>query len=90
MASIKDIQDILFEMQDVKFKELTSKTIPTIDPNSIIGVRTPELRKLAKRLVKEGAYSDFLNNLPHQYFEENQLHRQDDLAEQQMWKYRQY
>ena len=74
MASLKDIPDILFEMQDVKYKSFQSKLIPTVDPNSVIGVRTPELRKLAKRLIKDGSYSDFLQHLPHRYFEENQLH----------------
>ena len=74
MTSVKDIQDILFEMQDVKYKEFIRKLIPTVDPNSVIGVRTPELRKLAKKLMKEGTYADFLNHLPHSYFDENQLH----------------
>ena len=74
MALIKDIQDTLFEMQDVKYKDFQSKLIPTVDPKSVIGVRTPELRKFAKKLVKDGAYQDFLDDLPHQYFDENQLH----------------
>ena len=74
MASIKDIQDTLFEMQDVKYRDFLSKLIPTVAPESVIGVRTPELRKFAKKLMKDETYPDFLNNLPHQYFDENQLH----------------
>jgi 3-methyladenine DNA glycosylase AlkD len=50
------------------------KLIPTIDPGSIIGVRTPELRSMAKDALKAGKYMDFLEDLPHKYFEENQLH----------------
>ena len=50
------------------------KIIPTIDPGSIIGVRTPELRSMAKDALKAGNYMDFLEDLPHKYFEENQLH----------------
>ena len=50
------------------------KIIPTIEPSSIIGVRTPELKAMAKEILKSGDYEDFLKDLPHKYFEENQLH----------------
>ena len=50
------------------------KIIPNINPESIIGVRTPELRGMAKDILKAGDYKDFLEDLPHVYFEENQLH----------------
>lgn len=63
----------LFELQDKKYQELQFKIIPNIDSNTIIGVRTPELRKLAKEIVKED-YQYFLDDLPHKYFDENQLH----------------
>ena len=62
----------LFELQDKEYQRLQYKIIPNID--NIIGVRTPELRKLAKQLIKENNYKLFLNNLPHKYFDENQLH----------------
>ena len=71
---IKDIQKELFEKQDKKYKDFNSKLIPTVDSKCFIGVRTPELRKLAKGLEKREDINDFLENLPHQYFEENQLH----------------
>ena len=45
-----------------------------MDPEAIIGVRTPELRKLAKQLAASGEAEAFLQELPHRYFEENQLH----------------
>ena len=48
--------------------------IPTVDPDSIIGVRTPALRALAKEISKREDIDTFLNDLPHKYFEENQLH----------------
>ena len=64
----------LFNLQDKKYGEFQIKLIPTVDPKSIIGVRTPELRKLAKEIIKEKDYEAFLNDLPHKYFEENQLH----------------
>ena len=45
-----------------------------MDAQKEIGVRTPELRKLAKELAKREDIREFLNDLPHQYFDENQLH----------------
>lgn len=70
---MKNITDKLYELQDIKYKELQAKIIPNVDQNTIIGVRTPELRKYAKELIKED-YKCFLKELPHKYFDENQLH----------------
>ena len=64
----------LYNLKDKKYKELQSKILPTLDPNTIIGVRTPDLKKYAKTLLKENNYQDFINSLPHKYYEENQLH----------------
>ena len=66
------MKEELFKLQDKKYQELQYKIIPNVD--NIIGVRTPELRKLAKKLVKENNYKSFLEELPHKYFDENQLH----------------
>lgn len=71
---MRNIEKDLFKLQDKKYRELQIKIIPNIDPNSIIGVRTPELRKYAKELFKSNDYISFLNDLPHKYFDENQLH----------------
>lgn len=68
-----NIVDELFKLQDKKYRDMQVKIIPTIDPNTIIGVRTPELRKLAKEILK-GDYKSFIDDLPHKYFDENQLH----------------
>ena len=70
---MNDIQDNLFKLQDRKYRDFQIKLIPTVKEDSVIGVRTPELRKYAKELVK-GDYISFLEDLPHQYFDENQLH----------------
>ena len=64
----------LMELQDTGYRDMQKKIIPTVDPDSIIGVRTPALRALAKEILKSGDYKVFLNELPHKYFEENQLH----------------
>ena len=75
MDTIKDtIREKLFELQDTSYGAFQAKLIPTIDPETVIGVRTPALRKLAKELSKEPEISTFLLELPHRYFEENQLH----------------
>ncbi len=64
----------LFELQDEKFRDFNAKLIPNIDKETVIGVRTPQLKKYAKELYKSGEYKAFLHTLPHRYFEENQLH----------------
>ena len=68
------IRNKLFELQDIKYKDLQVKIIPNIDSENIIGVRTPLLRNYAKELINNNEYKDFLNDLPHKYFDENQLH----------------
>lgn len=66
-----DIQKKLFSLQDISYKEFTCKLIPNIEPNTVIGVRMPELRKLSKQ-IKD--YHFNISDLPHQYYEENNLH----------------
>lgn len=71
---LDDIRDELFKMQDIKYRDFNSKLIPTVDKKLFIGVRTPELRKYAKKLGKSIEVIEFLQALPHKYFDENQLH----------------
>ena len=68
------IQKELFKLQDEKYREFQAKLLPTVDPGSVIGVRTPALRNYAKELWKQGDVQPFLEELPHRYFDENQLH----------------
>lgn len=68
------IENKLFAMKDDKYREFTSKLIPTVEKSRIIGVRTPDLRKFAKEIFKEKDYKNFLDHLPHKYYEENNLH----------------
>lgn len=73
--SIQDeIRESLFAAQDLKYKEFQSNLTPTVPAERFIGVRTPELRKLAKQYAKHTEAETFLRDLPHYYFEENQLH----------------
>lgn len=69
-----EIQKRLFELRDEKYGEFQTKLIPSVDTAAVIGVRTPELRKLAKELSKKEDIDAFLDALPHDYFDENQLH----------------
>lgn len=67
------IINTLFEMRDEKFRDFTSKLIPNIDKELIIGVRVPDIRRLAKSLSEEER-KKFISGLPHKYHEENLLH----------------
>ena len=69
-----DLYRKLYDLQDLKYRDMQIKIIPTVEPESVIGVRTPELKSIAKDILKDGNYKGFLEELPHRYFEENQLH----------------
>lgn len=69
-----NVQRELLKLQDLEYKKFHSRLMPTINPDVIIGVRTPMLRKFAKKFYKYGKYIEFLNELPHKYYEENNLH----------------
>ena len=69
-----EIKTALAPLRDEPYRALQITLIPTVRPESIIGVRTPALRQLAKRLLAEGDVRPFLEDLPHAFFEENQLH----------------
>ncbi len=69
-----EIREQLFKLQDEKYRQMQVKIIPNVDSDSIIGVRTPALRDYAKQLLKRDDTGTFLDDLPHKYFDENQLH----------------
>ena len=68
------IRERLTAEQDTAYKLFQAKLMPTLSPDAIIGVRTPLLRKYAKELGRRADVGEFLNALPHAYFDENQLH----------------
>ena len=72
--TIEKIRQELFSLQDKEYRDFQVKLIPTVDPETVIGTRTPALRAYAKSLVKRGDADAFLAALPHFYFDENQLH----------------
>ena len=74
---IRKIQKELFEMQDLKYRDFHSKLMPTVDKEKVIGVRIPQLRKYASSFLKLSSreeINEFMHTLPHQYYEEDNLH----------------
>ena len=68
------IREKLFELRDEEYKAFHAKLIPTVAVENIIGVRTPVLRKYAKEMSKHPQIGEFLGAVPHQYYDENNLH----------------
>ena len=77
---IDEIRNELFALQDKKYRDFQIKLIPGAGSDAMIGVRTPALRKLAKEYAKREDVQEFLDALPHRYFDENQLHALSCLA----------
>ncbi len=61
-------------MQDSKYRDFQGGLTPSVSGEKMIGVRTPDLRAFAKELSGSSEAEAFLGELPHEYFEENQLH----------------
>lgn len=66
--------DKLFELQDKGYGDFQANLAPNITRESIIGVRVPDIRKLAKELITDPLINDFYSELPHVYYDENMLH----------------
>lgn len=69
-----DIRKCLFEMQDIKYREFHSKLMPTVAKERVIGIQVPKIRKLANKIAFTPDACEFAKDLPHQYYEENNLH----------------
>ena len=69
-----DVYDRLIKEKDDEYKEFQAKLVPNIDPSTIIGVRTPQMRTIAKEVFANKDRDEFLNDLPHKYYEENLVH----------------
>ena len=74
MCYIEESEKQLFEMQDLKYRDFHSKLLPGIDKETIIGIRTPMLRKFTKEFAKMPEAEAFLRDLPHRYYEETNMH----------------
>jgi 3-methyladenine DNA glycosylase AlkD len=68
------VYERLLSYQDETYKEFQSKLVPNIDKETIIGVRTPQIRSIVKEIFGTEEANIFLKTLPHQYYEENLVH----------------
>lgn len=68
------LQAQLFALADPAYQSFHCRLMPTVDPARVLGIRTPALRLFAKTFAKEGRADAFLSQLPHIYYEENNLH----------------
>lgn len=68
------LQEELFKLQDIAYRDFHSSLMPGVDKEAVIGVRIPVLRKFAKEYAKSGETEQFMRELPHKYYEENNLH----------------
>lgn len=71
---VREVQEKLFGMQDMGYRDFHARLMPTVDKEKIIGVRTPQLRKFAGAFAKTEDAEAFVRVLPHTYYEENNLH----------------
>ena len=74
MNAPQQLTQQLFAMQDLGYRQFQIKLMPTVDPDTVIGIRTPDLRRFAKEYAKQPQAETFLAQLPHRYYEENNLH----------------
>lgn len=68
------VYERLLAVKDPEYREFQAKLVPNIDPATIIGVRTPDMRNIAKEVAKSKERDAFLQELPHKYYEENLVH----------------
>lgn len=68
------IYDVLLQYQDTEYRDFQAKLVPNISKDTIIGVRTPDMRKVAKQFFGSKEGEEFLKSLPHKYYEENLVH----------------
>ena len=69
-----NIHEILLELKNEEYRQFTAKLVPNIPAETIIGLKTPEMRAIAKNIFMDTDRDIFLNALPHEYYEENLIH----------------
>lgn len=71
---MKALLEEFYTLRDPAYRDFHKKLIPNVDPDRILGVRTPEIRKFAKKIYGTPEAEEFLQTLPHFYYDENNLH----------------
>lgn len=70
----KELSSALFDLQDPQYKAFHCRLIPNISPDTVLGIRMPELRKFGRSIKDTPEAQAFLHDLPHPYYDENNLH----------------
>lgn len=65
-----NVYDKLIELRDVEYRDFQAKLVPNIPAETILGVRTPDMRRIAKEVFASGKAEEFLKDLPHRYYED--------------------
>ncbi len=68
------VYERLLSAQDKEYREFQIKLVPNISSEVMIGVRTPDMRRIAKEVFNSDERDAFLKELPHKYYEENLVH----------------
>lgn len=68
------VYEMLLPYRDDAYRDFQAKLVPNIAPDTMLGVRTPQLRAIAKALCQSADRDAFLRDLPHRYYEENLIH----------------
>lgn len=68
------VYERLLKVQDKEYRDFQIKLVPNISPDAMIGVRTPDMRNIAKEVFKSDERDAFLRELPHKFYEENLVH----------------
>ncbi|MBO4669888.1 MAG: DNA alkylation repair protein [Lachnospiraceae bacterium] len=68
------VYEMLLSVKDDQYKEFQAKLVPNIPAETILGVRTPQMREIAKKVAASAERDAFLKSLPHKYYEENLIH----------------
>jgi len=69
-----NVLERLYSLRDEEYRIFSQKIAPTLPLEVFLGIRVPNLREIAKEMVKNNDYKEFLKSLPHRYYEENLLH----------------
>jgi 3-methyladenine DNA glycosylase AlkD len=75
MSAIADaVREGLVALGEEDYRDFSCSLMPTVNPDTVLGVRSPALRKLSRELLRRPDALDYLEELPHRYYEENLVH----------------
>ena len=72
--TMDELRQVLFGYRDTAYADFTAALIPTVPREKLIGIRTPEYKKIIRQIGNDPVIPEFLASLPHEWHEENCLH----------------